>query len=120
MPLLRATMVRMSGLHHRHLRKRIYVNLEKYPHPDFFKRALDVMVYVVGFLGPAFTIPQIWGIYAGANASGVSALTWGAYALFDIVWIVYGIVHKERIITFTYVLWLIMNGVVAVGALIYG
>ena len=107
-------------MHHRHIRERIYKNLEPFPHPDSFKRALDLMVYVAGVLGPIFGIPQIYTIYVHKNAAGVSAFSWGMFALFNIVWILYGIVHRERVITVTYSLWFVVNSLVAIGAIIYG
>jgi hypothetical protein len=39
--------------------------------------------------------------------------------MFDIVWIAYGIVHREKLIVFTYCLWVVMNGLVALGAIVY-
>ena len=107
-------------MHHRHVRKRMYENLEQFPHPDFFKRMFDRLIYVVGFLGPIFVIPQIYLIYANHNATGVSALSWTVFALFDTVWISYGLLHKERILVFAYTLWLIANTTVAIGAVLYG
>jgi hypothetical protein len=107
------------GRHHQHLRKRLYKNLEPYPHPKFWVRFLDRIIFVVGFLGPAFTIPQLWLIYVDHVAAGVSVLSWSAYAAFNIVWIAYGLVHKERAITFTYSLWFVVNTLVAIGALLY-
>lgn len=107
------------GRHHLHLRKRLYKNLEPFPHPQFWLRFLDRLIFVVGFLGPAFTIPQIWEIFVVGNAAGVSSLTWGAYAVMDIPWILYGIMHRETAITFTYSLWLFTNVLVAIGALAY-
>lgn len=107
------------GRHHQHLRKRMYKNLEPFPHPRFWIRFLDRTVFVVGFLSPAFTFPQLYEIYIIGNATGVSVLTWTAYAFFDIPWIVYGVVHRERAIIFAYTLWLVVNILVAVGALLY-
>ena len=97
----------------------MYRNLEPFPHPATLKRFLDRIIFVVGFLGPAFTIPQLWLIYVDHVADGVSVLSWASYALFNVVWILYGIVHKENAITFTYTLWLVVNSLVAVGALVY-
>lgn len=105
--------------HHQRVRRRLYKNLEPYPHPSPAVRFLDRIIFVVGFLGPAFTIPQIWQIYGTGHAAGVSALTWSGYAAFNIVWIIYGLVHRERAITFTYSLWLIANTTVALGAIIF-
>ena len=102
--------------HHFHIRKR----LEPYPSKRTLIRALDVVVYVVGILGPLATIPQVIKIYAAQDATGVSVLSWGIYALFDITWIVYAIVHKERPLIICYSLWFFFNVLVTVGALVYG
>ncbi len=80
---------------------------------------LDRVIYVVGIVGPLFTIPQLIKIYYFQSASGVSVISWGAYALFDIPWILYGILHKERPITLTYILWFFFNALVFVGAILY-
>lgn len=108
------------GRHHQSLRRRLYKNLEPYPHPQALKRLLDRIVFAVGFISPLCTLPQLYTIYVGGHAEGVSALTWGAYALFDVPWIAYGVVHKERPIIFAYSMWLIVNMLVAAGAVIFG
>lgn len=80
---------------------------------------VDVTVYVVSIVSPILTIPQIVDIYVGKDASGVSALTWGAYTLFSLPWVFYGILHKEKVLVINNVLWFIANGLVFVGTLIY-
>ena len=111
-------LLRMS--HHLHLRKRISRSLEPYPARTALKRLLDRAVYFVGVIGPLMTIPQIILIYVGQNASGVSPVSWLAWALLDIPWIIYGFVHNERPIILTYSLWFVCNVAVFVGALLYG
>ncbi len=115
----RATITRVHGEHHSHIRKRLYKNSEPFPHPRLWVRILDRVVYVAGFLGPAMTMPQLYLIYGTGDASGVSSLSWGAYMILNVPWILYGVVHKERVITFTYTLWFFVNGAVAFGALWY-
>lgn len=106
---------------HPHLRKRAFGRgLEPVPARSALLRLLDTVVYIVGVLGPAMTLPQIIKIFLFQNADGVSALTWGAYALFDIPWIIYGLVHREPPIAIAYFLWLICNSIVFFGALTYG
>lgn len=110
----------MKGLHHIHLRKRRADDYEPFPARSAWKRALDRVVLCVGVIGPIATAPQIYKIYAFQNAAGVSALSWGIWALLDIPWIIYGFVHRERPIILTYTLWLIINTIVCVGAILYG
>lgn len=108
-----------NGLHHQHVRKRIYRHLEPFPHPNLTKRVLDRVIFVIGALGPAATIPQVYVIYAKHDASGVSASSWFLYVLFSIVWLLYGIAHRERALIFANVLWIIVDGLVALGAVLY-
>lgn len=80
---------------------------------------LDRLVFVIGFVSPFFTFPQLYSIYILHQVSGVSVVSWGAFAVFDIPWILYGFVHKERPIIFAYTLWLTVNTLVCIGALLY-
>ncbi len=108
------------SLRHLHVRKRAQKHLEPYPARTAWKRVLDRVVFLIGVLGPAMTLPQIILIYVGQDASGVSPFTWFGWALFDIPWILYGVAHRERPIIVTYSLWLVTNLIVAVGAVLYG
>ena len=108
------------GLHHLHKRKRIHVKHEKYPHPDSMKRLMDKMIYAAGFLGPIFSIPQITNIWVHKQAAGVSVITWFSFLFTSLFWLVYGIIHKERAIIFTYCIWIVINSIIIVGAIIYG
>ena len=93
--------------------------LEPYPARSAWMRMLDKAVYGAGIVGPIMTIPQIVLIYIGQDATGVSPLSWFTWGLLDIPWIIYGIAHRERPIILTYSLWLLCNGVVFVGAILY-
>ncbi len=108
------------GLHHAHKRKRIHQKHEKYPHPDNLKRFMDKAIYVVGVFGPIMTLPQVWKIWVGKNAVGVSVLSWSAYLIAAFFWLVYGLIHKEKPIIITYSLWILMEISIVAGTLIYG
>lgn len=105
--------------HHQHIRKRIYKNLEEFPHPNKGVRLLDKGIYVVGAIMPLATIPQIYKIFNNHDASNISIISWFTYFIFSIIWLVYGVVHKEIPLIFTNILWVIMNGLVLLGILIY-
>lgn len=116
----------MRGLRHLAARKHpdrhepISVGLEPFPATSAWKRVLDRLVFVVGVIGPLTTVPQILEIYVLHEARGVSAISWGLPALLNIPWIIYGFVHRDRPIVVTYILWLIMNTTIFIGAIIYG
>ncbi|MDP2705676.1 MAG: SemiSWEET family transporter [bacterium] len=105
--------------HHFSLRRRVYENLEPLPHPDFGKRFLDRFIFVIGFLGPLFTLPQVWQIYSYKDAQGVSTVSWTAFFFFSIIWLIYGIVHKEKPLIFSNALWIFFNALIVFGTIIY-
>lgn len=108
-----------NGLHHIHKRKRSYQNLLEYPNPRKLIRWLDKILVIVAIVGPLFSIPQIFQIFWYKQAEGVSAFSFGAFSLFNILWIFYGAVHKDKPILITYVLWFIVNLIITIGAVIY-
>jgi uncharacterized protein with PQ loop repeat len=111
----------MKGIasHHIHRRKRGAKNLEPYPSRNRRIWLLDKAAVAAGILGPLMTLPQIWQIFYFHNAAGVSVLSWTAFGLLDIPFILYGLVHKDKLILTTYILWCTANLTVAVGAIIY-
>jgi len=108
------------GLYHVHKRKRVYQKKEPYPHPDKFKRIMDKIAYFGGVFGLIFTLPQLMNIWVLKNASGVSAISWGAYMIGASFWLTYGIAHKEKPLIFTYSVWVVLDILIVIGTLIYG
>jgi len=100
-------------------RKHASKRTEPYPSPHIWVRLLDKTAIAAGIIGPAMTFPQIYQIYHYQIATGVSAISWGSFALLDIPFIVYGFAHKNTLIKITYVCWLVVNTMVAVGAIMY-
>src|SRR4051812_48155970 len=102
-----------------HRRKRREKNTEPFPSSKILIRWLDRIAIGAGILGPVMTAPQIYKIYYFQSAMGVSALSWIAFGLLDIPFILYGFVHKDRLILITYILWCTVNLTVALGAVLY-
>ncbi|MDO8565479.1 MAG: hypothetical protein Q7R67_02580 [bacterium] len=80
---------------------------------------LDKAVYIAGIISLAMMFPQLKLIYMGKNAAGLEPITWLTLSLMDIPWIIYGIAHKEKPLIFIYTMWLIVNALIFVGAVIY-
>jgi len=102
-------------MHHtglNHLNKKINKNL--------LKKYMDKWIFIIALIGPLLTIPQVWMIWMNKNAESISLFTWGAYILSAILWLIYGIIHKEKAIIFSNILWMIVNVAVLIGAIIYG
>lgn len=107
-------------LRHLHIRKRVSKSLEPYPARSAWKRLLDRVIFAAGVIGPLLSIPQIVLIYSNKDASDISAVSWFGWAALNIVWILYGLAHKEPPIVMTYTFWFIINLTVAFGAILYG
>jgi len=113
-----------AGIHHLYKRKRFHQlpgeKLQEYPHPDKWINRLDKLLLIIAAVGPIMNIPQAIHIFALKNASGVSLISFSSFAFFDIFWLIYGIVHKEKPIIIAYALWFITNLVVVAGIIMYG
>ena len=81
---------------------------------------IDRLIYFGGIIGPIMTVPQVYQIWAGKNAAGVSVLSWSAYSVGAIFWIWYGIQHKQMPIILAQALYLILELFIVAGALLYG
>jgi uncharacterized protein with PQ loop repeat len=53
------------------------------------------------------------------NADNIAFLSWASWAFFNLFWLAYGIAHKDKPIIITYILWLIVNTMMAVSVLIF-
>jgi uncharacterized protein with PQ loop repeat len=82
-------------------------------------RVLDDVIYAVAFIGPFSALDQIDQVWLHHNTEGVSLFTWAAFASLSVIWLVYGIVHKDKPIIISNTLWAILETSVAVGIVIY-
>lgn len=80
---------------------------------------LDKVVYAAGIISLTMMLPQLRLIFVEKNAAGLEPITWLTLSIMDIPWIVYGIVHREAPLTFIYTMWLIVNALIFIGAVIY-
>lgn len=108
-----------NPIHHLHIRKRKQSKKDPYPHPHPWVNLLDRVVLFGGVLGPLMTLPQIHKIFALQTAAGVSLVTWLIHAIFDVPWIIYGVVHDSKPIMVAYLLWFVTNMAVVIGVLMY-
>ncbi|MFP4118335.1 MAG: SemiSWEET family sugar transporter [Candidatus Woesearchaeota archaeon] len=110
----------MQGLRHIHLRKRRYhKNMKKYPNNDPKIKRLDDSMLIIGSMAPLFTLPQIIHIFTTKNVEGLSWLTYLLIGLTNMVWIIYGVVHKDRQIISANTLFLTANTIILSTIFIY-
>lgn len=83
------------GMHHLDTRRRVYEDLEAYPHPKRFTRTFDYLMYTVGALAPLALLPQVHTLFQYHHAAGLSITTWLLLGLINALWMVYGILHRQ-------------------------
>jgi hypothetical protein len=104
---------------HISIRKRIFKQFEEYPSKKFWIRFLDKLLVIIAIIGPLTALPQIWNIYINNVVTGLAFSSWFLWALFNLFWLAYGFVHKDKPIIITYFLWFLVNASVAIGILLY-
>jgi uncharacterized protein with PQ loop repeat len=109
-----------DGLHHLHKRKRIHQLDQPYPHPDRLINTLDRLVFFVALLSVVMTVPQLLQIWLTRSAAGVSLVSWATYTFGAFFWMLYGVVHKERLIIAIYAIYTVVNALIVAGILLYG
>jgi len=65
------------------------------------------------------TIPQVLTIWLRHQAAGVSLVSWSAYLLSAFVWFWHGLQRRDPNIYLACIGWMILDGAVIVGALLY-
>ncbi|MBT6068848.1 hypothetical protein HOG48_03760 [Candidatus Peregrinibacteria bacterium] len=106
--------------HHIHQRKRKAKDLAPYPHPNKWIGGLDRAMLFIAIVGPLFNIPQIAKIYIGQEVAGLAITTYILLLTMKIPWITYALVHKEKPLLITSILWACSHISIIVGILIYG
>lgn len=99
-----------QGLHH----------VKKHPskHHSTLLRLFDKSMYIIALIPPIMTIPQLLTVWLEHKTAGVSLATWGAYALSSTLWFAYGIFHKDKPLTLTNFLLLMLDASVVIGVLV--
>ena len=59
------------------------------------KTTIDYLIYVAVVIGPLMTIPQIYSIWF-EKQGGVSIISWIAYFVVSIIWLVYSLKIKDK------------------------
>lgn len=83
-------------------------------------RLVDRLVYLAAIVEPLFSIPQAYQIYHERAAANVSVLSWLGFEIMTLIWLWYGVVHKEKMILIYQGLFFIVDGSVLVGAVYFG
>lgn len=104
----------------RHASRRQKARLRGFPTRDsMLKTALDIIILPIAFIAPLALLPQIFQLYLTHDVSSISVVSWLSMVAFDVVWLYYGIVHKDKPIIITNIMYGVFNLLVALGAILF-
>lgn len=66
-------------------------------------KTLDRLATLVAIAMPILTIPQLYKVVFLKETAGVSLLSWSAYAVISVVFVIFGVVHKEKLLMVAYI-----------------
>lgn len=95
--------------------KHILIKKKYFPSKKYQINLLDRVMYLVAFAGPVMTFPQIYDIWV-TKVSRVNLVTWASYFAIGLLWLTYGVVHREKPIIFSNILGILTTGLVFTGA----
>ncbi len=107
----------MDGFHH--LRARMRAAREPFPATTPTKRRFDAVMYGVSIVQPAALLPQVLAVYVRHDIAGVSLATWLLLTFFNVMWAIYGTLHRDVPITVANVLLTIFDLAIVFGVLFY-
>lgn len=79
----------------------------------------DKIIIVASFVYPLSALPQVYEVFQG-NIAGVSVVSWFGFLFFSVLFLIYGKMHNVKPMIITNLLWILVDGLVVVGAIIRG
>lgn len=83
------------------------------------QKLIDSLAYIGGIMIPVMTLPQLWKIIETQSAQSLSLISWVSYLIGVILWLIYGISRKQRVIIVTYGLSVIIYSLVVIAILVF-
>jgi len=78
------------------------------------KSKIDSLIYLAVVMGPLLTLPQLYSIWVQGQ-KGVSIITWVAYLIGAIIWLIYGIKHNDKPLVMVEAAWILVDIMVIIG-----
>jgi len=78
------------------------------------RSTVDWLVYLAIVIGPVLTMPQVYSIWV-QGSKGVSVISWIAYLVASLIWLVYGVKHKDRPIIIVEAIWVVLEVLIVAG-----
>ncbi len=88
-------------------------------HIATIKEGIDLLIYPVAIGAPLALVPQVLQLYKTQDVSSFALSTWLILALLNLVWLLYGAIHREPPIIVTNLLLATLNFAVVFGILLF-
>lgn len=83
------------------------------------KRFLLFLFYAFTIAEPLATLPQAYNVWIYKQTAGVSMLSWGGYLISSFIWLCYGIFKKDMVLIISCIIWVLAEGLVVFGLILY-
>jgi len=90
------------------------------PHAEPPASGLEKAMRSLSVITMLMTLPQVYTVWVGHNASGVSAVSWASYLVAACLWFVYGLQKKDKTIYLACIGWIALDAAIVVGAVVRG
>ena len=107
-----------GGSFHIHVRKRIHAG-HPFPSRRPFLRRFDYLMYIVAIFAPLALVPQIVAIYGTRDVSGLALPTWIMLGGINLLWTIYGILHRSFPVVLANALFFLLHIVGVIGILLF-
>lgn len=108
-----------EALRHHQQIKEVEKQGQVLPPQGKFANFIDRIIYPVGLLGPVMTFPQLFEVWIHKSAGDLSLITWGGWLILSFIWLVYGILHKDKPIIISNILWVVIEFGVSLAIILY-
>jgi len=79
----------------------------------------DYLIYVAAVGSPLALLPQVIHVFETHQTAGLALPTWAFLGIFNILWIIYGVAHRDAPIYFTNILLALLNFAIVLGIILY-
>jgi len=81
---------------------------------------LEKVLRSLSIITMLMTVPQVFTVWVGRNAGGVSLVSWASYLIAACLWFVYGIQKNDKTIYLACVGWIVLDAAIVLGVIIHG
>jgi uncharacterized protein with PQ loop repeat len=104
---------------HLNIRKKQIKDENKKSSKDKFVYILDDIVLLLAFVMPLTFIPQIIKMHVTQSVTDISLTTYISLLALTLPWVLYGMVHKEKVIILNNFMWLVVHLSIIISYFIY-